>query len=111
MTLRRLALLVMVANCGFALASCSGVSGYVSDRYPHWAGGEPHDVPPRPGAPGYDDFISHKGADSETARQDYANTKAARQANPQGGPQPSTAPAASAAPPADDDAVARGGLY
>lgn len=107
----RLALMVMVVGFGFGLASCSGVSSVVSDHYPHWAGGEPHDLPPRPGAPGYDDFISHKGADSDEAREAYAKTKAAQQVNPQGAPQSSTTPAASAAPPADNDAVARGGLY
>jgi hypothetical protein len=107
----RLALMLMAVSCGLGLASCAGVSGLVSDHYPHWAGGEPHDLPPRPGRPGYEDFISHKGADSDEARQAYANAKAARQANPQGAPQPSTAPAASAAPPADDEAAARGGLY
>lgn len=111
MTLRRLALMVMVAGCGFGLASCSSVSGAVSDHYPHWAGGEPHNVPPRPGAPGYDDFISHKGADSDVARQDAANAKAAGQANAPGAPQTSSAPAATAAPAANDEAAARGGLY
>jgi hypothetical protein len=106
----RLALMVMAASCGLGLASCTGTSGFVSDHYPHWAGGEPHDLPPRPGAPGYDDFISHKGADSDAARQAYANAKAAQQAKPPGA-QPATAPAASAAPQADDEAAARGGLY
>ena len=41
------------------LASCSSFSGYVADHWPHWAGGMPADVPPRPGAPGYADFIAH----------------------------------------------------
>ena len=106
---RRWALIVIVAGCGVGLASCSNVSGLVADHYPHWAGGEPRGIPPRPGAPGYDDFISHKGADSDAARQDYEKAKAARQTNPQGGAQ--AAPAASGAPPQDDNAVARGGLY
>jgi hypothetical protein len=107
----RLALMVMAASAGLGLASCSGVSGVVSDHYPHWAGGEPHDLPPRPGAAGYDDFISHKGADSDAAREAYANLKAARQGNPQGTPQPAPAPGASVPAPSDNDAVARGGLY
>jgi hypothetical protein len=42
------------------LGSCSSFSGYVSDHWPTWAGGMPNDVPPRPGAPGYEEFISHQ---------------------------------------------------
>jgi hypothetical protein len=111
MMFRRLALMVMVTGLALGLAACANVSGYVSDYYPHWAGGEPHDIPPRPGAPGYDNFISHKGADSDASREAFEQAKAARQANPQGTPQASTAPAAASAPPADNDAVSRGGLY
>ena len=107
---QRLTVMVVAAGVSLGLASCSNVSNYVSDSYPHWAGGEPRNLPPRPGAPGYDDFISHKGADSDEARQAYANAKAARKSNAPGAPPASTAPAAGARP-ADDDAVARGGLY
>ena len=50
-----------VATLGLALGlgGCSSVSGLVADHWPHWAGGMPDDVPPRPGAPGYDEFIAH----------------------------------------------------
>jgi hypothetical protein len=49
-----------VALCStLALGACSPFSGYVADNWPHWAGGEPAGVPPRPGSPGYSDFISH----------------------------------------------------
>jgi hypothetical protein len=41
------------------LGACSPFAGYVADHVPHWAGGLPPDAPPRPGAPGYDDFIAH----------------------------------------------------
>jgi len=44
---------------GATLGSCSPFGGYVADRWPHWAGGLPADAPPRPGAPGYDEFIAH----------------------------------------------------
>ncbi len=47
----------LLGSCGGA--SESGVSGYVADHWPHWAGGMPADVPPRPGAPGYNEFIAH----------------------------------------------------
>jgi hypothetical protein len=41
------------------LGACSPFAGFVADHVPHWAGGLPPDAPPRPGAPGYDDFIAH----------------------------------------------------
>jgi len=41
------------------LGACSPFAGYVADHVPHWAGGLPPDAPPRPGAPGYEDFIAH----------------------------------------------------
>jgi hypothetical protein len=44
---------------GAALAACSPFAGYMADHVPHWAGGLPPDAPPRPGAPGYDEFIAH----------------------------------------------------
>ncbi|HEX3503196.1 MAG TPA: hypothetical protein VHU22_07380 [Xanthobacteraceae bacterium] len=59
MTIKRLraagALLCLAAMLG----ACAPFSGYVADHVPHWAGGLPPDAPPRPGAPGYDDFIAH----------------------------------------------------
>jgi hypothetical protein len=49
-----------VALCfGLTLGACSPFAGYVSDNWPHWAGGEPTGLPPRPGKPGYDEFIAH----------------------------------------------------
>jgi hypothetical protein len=49
-----------VALCfGLALGACSPFAGYVSDSWPHWAGGEPSGLPPRPGTPGYAEFIAH----------------------------------------------------
>jgi hypothetical protein len=42
-----------------ALGACSPFSGYVADSWPHWAGGEPVGLPPRPGKPGYADYIAH----------------------------------------------------
>lgn len=61
---------VAFALCaGLSLASCAGTgnedtfSAYVADHWPHWAGGMPADVPPRPGAPGYQEFIAHGQAD------------------------------------------------
>jgi hypothetical protein len=50
---------VAVLSLGLTLGSCSSFSGYVADHWPRWAGGMPDDVPPRPGAPGYEEFIAH----------------------------------------------------
>ena len=45
---------------GLALSSCAPFAATVSDHWPTWAGGMPKDVPPRPGAPGYDEFLVHQ---------------------------------------------------
>jgi len=47
----------VLGSCGGA--SENGFSAYVADHWPHWAGGMPADVPPRPGDPGYAEFIAH----------------------------------------------------
>lgn len=44
---------------GLTLGACSPFSGYVADNWPHWAGGEPTGLPPRPGSPGYAEYIAH----------------------------------------------------
>ncbi len=49
-----------VLGIGLALGGCSSVANVVTDNVPTWAGGMPKDVPPRPGAPGYEEFISHQ---------------------------------------------------
>jgi hypothetical protein len=59
MILRQALTAVIVLGLGAVQGSCGSFSGYVADHWPHWAGGMPGDVPPRPGAPGYDEFIAH----------------------------------------------------
>src|SRR5215472_15414550 len=54
--MRRLGAASVVLCLAAMLSACGG---YVADHVPHWAGGLPPDAPPRPGAPGYDDFIAH----------------------------------------------------
>jgi hypothetical protein len=68
MIVRRHIAVAILLSLGPLLGSCSGFSGYVADNWPHWAGGMPADVPPRPGAPGYNEFIAHglDGPDSTT---------------------------------------------
>jgi len=70
MTKRRFVLTAVLGAC-LALGGCSSFAGAVSDAWPTWAGGMPKDVPPRPGAPGYEEFIAHQ------QRQDAAANAAA----------------------------------
>ncbi len=41
------------------LGGCSPFASVVADHWPHWAGGLPEGTPPRPGTPGYEEFIAH----------------------------------------------------
>jgi hypothetical protein len=121
----------ILLSFGPLLGSCSGFSGYVSDHWPHWAGGMPEDVPPRPGAPGYNEFISHGQTSGQTTGQtnvppgqDATNSIAVRP--PAKGDKPAvtttkltaqqTAPAPREAPAVPsqssaDPSVGNGGLY
>ena len=128
---RPLTAVFLALALGPALGACSPFSAYVADRWPHWAGGLPADAPPRPGTPGYDEFIAH----GQAARQGQAQTSAQTGTVAVGAPnaQPAAAPtapatiAAAPAPPAvpamraepvappseepGDANVTRGGLY
>jgi hypothetical protein len=71
----------------------------------------PAGVPPRPGSPGYQEYIAHRQADAEpappAATTPNANAPAAPAAAPIAAPMP-----APATPQADEGAeVKRGGLY
>ena len=59
-TTKRLFTLTAALCVCLTLGACSSFSGFVSDTWPTWAGGMPKDVPPRPGAPGYEEFIAHQ---------------------------------------------------
>jgi hypothetical protein len=59
MIVRRHIAVAILLTLGPMLGSCSGFAGTVADNWPRWAGGMPADVPPRPGAPGYNEFIAH----------------------------------------------------
>ena len=99
MMVKRLSVALMGLGLGLALGSCGPVSGFTADHWPHWAGGMPDDVPPRPGAPGYEEFIAHAQPNKDTAAPATSADK-------------SKAPAASAGNrPPDDKGVVQGGLY
>jgi len=68
MMFRRSAVALMALGLGLMLGSCTQVSGVVADYWPHWAGGEPNGMPPRPGAPGYDVYVQHRQQDIDAAK-------------------------------------------
>jgi hypothetical protein len=132
LTKHRLAQTALLGVC-LALGGCSSFAGVVSDTWPTWAGGMPKDVPPRPGAPGYEEFIAHQRR-QDAAAGSVADPGAAAQAGTPAPGAPVTtgttprgataAPAANPAvtrvapqqfPPAyarpDDRATTQGGLY
>jgi uncharacterized protein YceK len=58
--LRQLALLLTIALMAGALSGCGTINekaaAALGDYVPQWAGGEPADVPPRPGTPKYEAY-------------------------------------------------------
>jgi len=123
---KRLIAAAIIVCSGFVLSSCAGasedgVSAFVADHWPHWAGGMPDDVPPRPGAPGYKTFIAHGQADQNASPQFASGANAAavpakpvvQSALPPAASAAPAAPAVQAAPQSasDDSNVVRGGLY
>lgn len=63
MIVKRLRAVVPALCLGLMLTSCAD---FVADHWPHFAGGEPNGVPPRPGEPGYQEFITHGQSDQNT---------------------------------------------
>ena len=139
MTLRRSVALALACLAGLALGSCTPFSGYVADVWQHFAGGEPGDLPPRPGTPGYNQFISHGQPAQSTASPTASAQPPAASAQPAAAgttatiakqtppvaeqtptafaepPDADTGPDAQLGPaeerPADDQSDVRGGLY
>ena len=100
---RRSAALALVIGLGAATAGCSPFAASVADHWPHWAGGLPEGIPPRPGTPGYDDYVAHRQAETEPPKPAAGNAVANAPAAP--------APAAVEPQSDDDRPVTRGGLY
>lgn len=69
----------------------AGCGDLIADHWPHFAGGEPNGLPPRPGAPGYQQFIAH-GQDVQNAPA-VQNTPGVQKI-PAGGQNPQAAPTA-----------------
>jgi hypothetical protein len=101
----------MVFLLGLALGSCAPLAATVTDAWPTWAGGMPKDVPPRPGAPGYAEFMAHQeGKDTPPAEAGPAAGAAPAGANAaaEQGAQP-VAPMGYS--PAKNEGALHGGLY
>jgi hypothetical protein len=122
MVQKRLITVATVLAIGLLVASCGG---FVADHWPHWAGGLPADAPPRPGTPGYAEFVAHGQPTPDTksdAPQQPTATASAVQSGAQQAPV-APAPAAPAIPAApvragapetatgQDSSVVNGGLY
>ena len=106
----------LVLCLGLTLASCGSFSDAVADHWPHFAGGEPNGVPPRPGEPGYRRFIAHGQPIAQTNPPSVYGQPTATIGNPammsQSSPQPRTEPATPQQPVAPARNVVRGGgLY
>ena len=118
MTPKRFITAATLLGFGLNLAGCGG---FVADHWPHWAGGLPADVPPRPGAPGYEEFVAH-GQSNPEPKQEPAATAAAAQSSAQLAPVSPASPAPAQPPPPvravapgddglQDSNVVNGGLY
>lgn len=106
-TSKSIMLAVTVLCLGLTLGSCSSFSGYVADHWPRWAGGMPDDVPPRPGAPGYEEFIAHGQPGNVAAKPVAADIKpASAEAKMDAAAIPAQEPL-----PSERNVVQRGGLY
>jgi hypothetical protein len=77
MIVKRLGAAAALLCLAAMLGACAPFSGFVADHWPHWAGGLPPDVPPRPGAPGYDDFVAHGEPALNTAAPNAAGPASA----------------------------------
>jgi len=131
MTVKRLVAAAFASVLGLMLGSCSPFADFVSNNWPHFAGGEPNGLPPRPGDPGYAQFIAH-GQPGESANSAAGNAQpaatggsaAVTNRKPAGPPQsaaafvepsrdekPEAQPAPAADRPGNDSAVVQGGLY
>jgi hypothetical protein len=116
MALRRLIAATTLLGFGLCLASCGS---FVADHWPHWAGGMPADVPPRPGTPGYAEFIAPGQAPPEAKQEPTVSAAAVQTGTQQVPPAPAITPQPptplSAVDPNNDTrqdfSVVKGGLY
>ena len=94
MIVRRLGAAGALLCLATMLGACAPVADFTADHWPHWAGGLPPDAPPRPGAPGYEEFIAHG-----EAPQNAPATEPGASTSPSG-PTDTASPAGAATAPA-----------
>jgi hypothetical protein len=111
--IKRLFSPAVVISVGLAVGACTPFANTVSDYWPTWAGGMPKDVPPRPGAPGYDEFLLHQQGKDVTPpaapSSDNAGALGAPSAPPSDNANMRAVPPGS--PSRNDQAAMQGGLY
>lgn len=122
---KQFAAVAMVLGSALGLSACGGT---VADMWPHWAGGEPAGLPPRPGQPGYEEFIAHGQPNQNSAVAPVTaqpasggataaipEQKSAAQPPGRADPRPEqnseAEPVETVEHPASDTGVVRGGLY
>jgi hypothetical protein len=71
----RIALLVIA---GIVVASCTS-GGTVGQLMPHWVGGLPKDVPPRPGTPEYEAYRQQLEAEANRDKSKDVSRAASRE--------------------------------
>jgi hypothetical protein len=112
MTHKRLLKAAIVLGVELNLANCGG---FVADHWPHWAGGLPDGVPPRPGAPGYAEFIAHGQAQPEAVPAETVTQNGTRETTAEQAPPVKSARLVGPVMPVDDHSqdsnVVNGGLY
>ena len=53
-----------LAGCASGQGSAAGLAAGVADAVPHWMGGMPPDVPPRPGTPEYEAWQAERAKEA-----------------------------------------------
>ncbi len=69
-----------------ALSACAGrtAGGFIADM-PHWMGGEPEGVPPRPGTPEYDAWMAARASEAARPKTDQSGGDASKANQPSTG--------------------------
>jgi len=71
---QRITLALLCLAC-LLLSACAGRTAgeHVADM-PHWMGGEPEGVPPRPGTPEYDAWMAARATEAARPKNDQSKT-------------------------------------
>jgi hypothetical protein len=66
---------LLCLTCLVLLSACAGRTAgeHIADM-PHWMGGEPEGVPPRPGTPEYDAWMAARAREAARPKNDQSNS-------------------------------------